>query len=176
MKNSIPRLDYRRLYPAQDDFMNKLIPSLLSIVLFAGCTNQQAGTTADESPMTRSDETVALQEIRGDWSKRIGTKVVVTGKAVNHKIGAYLLTNKGGIYIDLPETHWPNELYFGGDNGETVTVTGTVVERNDLPVFIPNPNEPQIQGIPVSEGTDLEKASKRFVLESVEWNKTKDAE
>ena len=111
-------------------------------------------------------------EITGDWKNHLGQCVTVHGKALNHKLGAYLEGDEYGIYVDLPDTHWPSGLYFGKGDGEQVTVTGTVVERNDVPVFIPNPNKPLVQSVPVPEGTDLEGASKRYVLESVEYQKS----
>ena len=151
--------------------MKKLIASFVLAACLIGC-NQDASPTSNGTPTTNYDKTGNSIEIAGDWEKHIGTKVTVTGKALNRKIGAYVQTRREGIYVDLPQTHWPNDLYFGGDNGETITVTGTVVERNDLPVFAPDPNRLPIQGVPVPQGTNLEDASKRYILESVSWQKT----
>ena len=147
-----------------------VLPCTLALCLM-GCNKPVDHLPHNGASAHNSGETDELIETNGDWAKHIGTKVTVTGKALNHKIGAYVQAEAYGIYVDLPETHWPNELYFGGDDGETITVTRTVAERNDLPVFIQNPDMPPIQGIPVPAGTDLENASKRFILESVDWNK-----
>lgn len=37
--------------------------------------------------------------------------------------------------------------------------------RSDRPVFIPDPSEPIMRGIPMPEGTELEQARKRWVIE-----------
>jgi hypothetical protein len=59
--------------------------------------------------------------------------------------------------------------YLGGEQGKRVRVTGTVIERHNLPVFIPRKDELPVQGIPVPEGTDLHKASRRFLLQDAKW-------
>ena len=145
--------------------------TLLMACVLIGCSQGEGPPT---SPAARQEEAVGRggSEITGDWKNHLGQRVTVHGKALNHKLGAYLEGDEYGIYVDLPDTHWPSELYFGKGDGEQVTVTGTVVERNDVPVFIPNPNKPLVQGVPVPEGTDLEGASKRYVLESVEYQKS----
>jgi len=106
-----------------------------------------------------------------DWKEHLGERVTLTGTAINHKVGAYLAGDGFGISVDLPGTHWPSELYHGGDKSELVRVTGTITEVADLPVFIADSNTPPVQSIPVPEGTDLEQARKRFILKSVEWTR-----
>jgi hypothetical protein len=63
---------------------------------------------------------------------------------------------------------WPDGYYKGGSNGVKVRVTGTVIERHDLPVFV---QEDSIMktGMPVQKGTDLKKASHRFLLSNAKW-------
>lgn len=92
----------------------------------------------------------------------VGLRVTYRGIAQNRKIGAYL--DGPGIYVDLPGTQWPSEVC-----GKPVEAKGTVVERHDLPVFVDDPNKPPVSGIPVPPGTDLHAASRRLVLEQVEW-------
>lgn len=92
----------------------------------------------------------------------VGSRVTWRGVAENHKVGAFL--SGPGIYVDVPDTHWPSEVV-----GKTVEVQGTIVERHDLPVFIADPNEPSIAGILVPPGTDLHEARKRLILEKVVW-------
>ena len=48
-------------------------------------------------------------------------------------------------------------------------ITGTVIERHDLPVFILGKDEQPRAGIPVPEGTDLQQASRRFLIENAKW-------
>ena len=59
---------------------------------------------------------------------------------------------------------WPEDYY-----GKTVDVTGVVIKKYDLPVFIPKEGQPVVTGIPVSEGTDLHEASKRYLLRKATW-------
>ena len=92
-----------------------------------------------------------------------GSRVTWRGVAENHKAGAFLAGR--GVYVDLPGGSWPSEAL-----DKTVEVTGTIVERHDLPVFVADPNEPPVGGIPVPPGTDLHEASKRLILEQVKWN------
>ncbi len=110
------------------------------------------------------------------WTTHIGKKVTLYGKAIDEKSGAALYcVGKAfcpAIYIDGLDT-WPDGLYLGGDAGKSVIVTGTVIERDDLPVFIENKNEPAKQGIPVPPGTDLKKASHRFLLKDAKWEVAK---
>jgi len=68
-----------------------------------------------------------------------------------------------------------NWLRVGGDDGQLVRVTGIVAQCADLPVFIPNPDLEPMQGIPVAEGTDLDEAAKRFILEAVMWERVGNA-
>jgi hypothetical protein len=114
------------------------------LCLVAGCSHADNSAKA---PTTRA---------------AVGSRVTWRGVAENHKVGAFLLGP--GIYVDVPGTHWPSEVV-----GKTVEVQGTIVERHDLPVFIADPNEPPIAGIPAPPGTDLHEASKRFILEQVTW-------
>jgi hypothetical protein len=92
----------------------------------------------------------------------VGTRVTLRGTAENPKAGAFL----GGpeIYVDLPGTQLPPEVI-----GRSVEVTGMVVERHDLPVFIDDPSGPHLAGIPVPPGTNLHEASRRLILENVNW-------
>jgi hypothetical protein len=50
-----------------------------------------------------------------------------------------------------------------------VRVTGTVIERNDLPAFVPRPNEPLMQGIPVASESELPRARHRYLLANASW-------
>ena len=91
------------------------------------------------------------------WNNRC---VLAEGYAQSEKIGELL--DLGGPTVGV---------IFDGDGGwqaplgAWVQVRGTVVQRSDLPVFVPDPNGPIVQGMPVPEGTDLEEARKRWVIE-----------
>lgn len=91
------------------------------------------------------------------WNNRC---VIAEGYAVGMKIGEAL--DLGGQTIGV--------IFDGGGGwqvalGAWVQVRGTVVQRSDLPVFVQDPDEPIMQGISVPEGTDLEQARKRWVIE-----------
>jgi hypothetical protein len=118
---------------------------MLIVALFAvGCSHPGSPPT---SPPTRPMH---------------GSTVTLRGVAENWKVGAFLAGPD--IWVDLPDRHWPSEIV-----GKSVEVKGTMVERHDLPVFINDPNEPPIAGIPVPPGTDLYEASKRLVIEEARW-------
>ncbi len=124
--------------------MRNALALLTVLCLVAGCSH--------------SDKSVTAKTTR----PAVGSRVTWRGVAENHKVGAFL--SGAGIYVDLPNTHWPSEVV-----GKTVEVQGTIVERHDLPVFIADPNEPPVAGIPDPPGTDLHEASKRIILEQVTW-------
>jgi hypothetical protein len=103
------------------------------------------------------------------WESQLGQRVTVEGIAVNAKLGPCLLTSDGKllIWIDGLEA-WPRGLYRGGKDGTRLRVSGTVIRRSDLPVFIEH-DGPQSQGIPMPKGTDLEKAAIRYLLQEATW-------
>lgn len=92
------------------------------------------------------------------WNQRC---VIAQGYAQGQKIGAII--NLGGptlgVIFDDGESQWTVPL------GARVRIEGTVTERADLPVFVQDPNEPIMQGMPVPPGTDLEQARRRWVIE-----------
>lgn len=123
---------------------------LLGLTITVGCRTRVAETHEDPSePMTNFDPSA--------WKGRC---VIAQGYAQGQKIGPLL--NLGGPTIGVvfeDDGDWPVPL------GARVRVEGRVAERADLPVFIPDPNEPIMQGMPVEPGTDLEQARRRFVIE-----------
>nr|MCU0981053.1 hypothetical protein [Pirellulaceae bacterium] len=50
-----------------------------------------------------------------------------------------------------------------------VVVTGTLAERNDLPVFVFDPTQPWGTGLPVPPGYDVEDIRRRHVIVDVKW-------
>jgi hypothetical protein len=111
-----------------------------------------------------------VQAQAGDsWKDQVGKRVTVTGEAHNAKMGTLVVGDGFSIWVDLPSDAWPDGMYHGNNAGELVVVTGTVVQRADVPVLIPKEGEPMRQGVTVPPGTDLEEASKRYILENVSW-------
>ena len=100
--------------------------------------------------------------------KHVGKKIIIIGKSTNEKIGAAVtLSNDKRIYIE-DFNSWPKNYYLGERKSKTVKITGILIERNDLPVFIANDDELK-QGMSVPKGTDLKQASHRFLLKNVSW-------
>jgi len=92
-----------------------------------------------------------------------GQCVEATGYAIGAKIGPQLLTSEGALWLAPKggDTEWQKL-----PSGARVRVRGVVRERSDLPVFI-QPEEGLVsQGMPMPEGTDLDAAARRWVIES----------
>lgn len=99
----------------------------------------------------------------------LGKKVTITGKTVNAKLGALLILEDGSsIWINNLDK-WPTGYYLGEENCKTVTVVGRIIQKKDLPVYIYKEGDPIKSGMPVPEGTDLEKAKRRFLLKNAKW-------
>ncbi len=103
-----------------------------------------------------------------DWSLYLNKKITVKGTAVDAKLGALLLGQGTEIWIDGLDA-WPVGFYLGGRQGKLLHVTGIVIERNDLPVFVPKEGEQPKSGIALSKESDLTKTSKRFLLKDASW-------
>lgn len=134
-----------------------LISTLLAMVSFVGA--ELGG-----KPILKKSPKEAFAE-------QLGKVISLTGTAGNDpKIGAYLQSNEiGCIYIEGLE-NWPKELY-----DKKVTVTGTLIEKHDLPVYIPKNRQDIRSGIAVRKGTDLHEAAHRFLLKDVKWTVVEEA-
>jgi hypothetical protein len=93
---------------------------------------------------------------------RIGQSVALEGIAEARKLGAALRGEGFEVWLDRAD--WPRELV-----GRRVRVTGVLEERHDLPVYIQRPGEPVAAGIAVPEGSDLQHASRRYVIRDATW-------
>jgi hypothetical protein len=60
-------------------------------------------------------------------------------------------------------------IYSGGEQGKRLRVTGTVIRKGDLPVFVQKPGEPPRAGIPVASEEEREKAKWRYLLKDAKW-------
>lgn len=120
-------------------------------------------------PVLASCSAIHSQTRAADVSAvNIGKRIIVEGWAVNRKIGAQLIGTNFNLWIDGLSS-WPEAYYTGGDKGKKVRISGILAEDNGLPIFIPRKDEPVVQGIPAPEGTDLQKASHRYVLRDASW-------
>ena len=108
------------------------------------------------------------------FATQLGKQVTLVGEARSAKLGARLYGKDFDIWIDGLE-RWPDEVYgkqvsvTGVVIGKQVSVTGVVIERYDLPVYVRRPGEPILPMIEVPAGTNLRKASHRYLLKSVKW-------
>ncbi|MCI3937197.1 hypothetical protein MQX03_08290 [Chryseobacterium aahli] len=103
----------------------------------------------------------------------LGKNVTFIGKTVNMKLGAALILENGQrIWMD--EMHsWPDGFYTEKET-KSAKVTGVLIERHDLPVFVPNENDSIMQqGIPAPKDTDLKEASHRYLFTKYKWNEIK---
>lgn len=99
----------------------------------------------------------------------LGQKIVIIGTPVNRKLGAILITEDStSIWIHGKE-NWPKRYYSGKDNRIKLRVTGIIIEKYDLPVYIHKEGDLPKAGIPVPEGTNLKEASHRYLIKNVRW-------
>jgi hypothetical protein len=88
------------------------------------------------------------------------------------KLGAVLVLENGQrIWMDEMSS-WPSG-YYTEKESKSAQVTGVLIERYDLPVFVPSNDSIVQQGIPVPKGTDLKEASHRYLLKDFKWNEIK---
>jgi hypothetical protein len=116
------------------------------------------------SPPSSGEHAIAWPK---DWSAHLGKTVTVEGTAGNAKVGAFVEGKNGMIWIDGLGS-WP-EGYYTADRGKRVRVTGTVIKKDDLPVFVAKPDQPAPQGIPVNSEEERERAKWRYLLKDATW-------
>jgi hypothetical protein len=139
---------------------------LLLLTLFNSSCSILSGKTSNE-PIVYDIQSASLSAL-------VGRKITVVGTSVNLKLGAVvMLTDSSWLWID--DLHrWPEGYYMGVKNAKTLQVTGTLIERNDLPVYIAD-DTTTYEGIPpppraatvVPKGTDLKKARHRYLLKNI---------
>lgn len=99
-----------------------------------------------------------------DWGARRGRCVIVEGYVGGGgKSFPQITTAAWSIGVILDGRG--DDVWTALRHGARARVRGVVGERADLPVFIQKPGELPMQGMPVPEGTDLEKARRRWVIE-----------
>lgn len=103
-----------------------------------------------------------------DWSTHLGESVVLEGVGANAELGALLQEDGLSIWIEGLEA-WPPEFEFAANRGKPIRVSGTVIKKDDLPVFVVRRDEPQRAGIPVQSEKDFQTANWRYLLEDAEW-------
>lgn len=141
-----------------------------------GCAQPRPASTesraATDQPITWPD----------DWSTLLGQRVTIDGWAAEAKLGSMLdedgQLDKGSIWID--GKRWPDGYYGGPDKRKHVRVTGTVIKRDDMPVYLAEKGTwppkvvnggdfPYRAGIPAYSKEELERYKWRFLLENATW-------
>jgi hypothetical protein len=135
----------------------------LLVANFSGCSTHP---TAPSPAVVGKERVIAWPN---DWSEHVGQRVTLEGAAANAKLGALLLGKESEIWIDGLDS-WPEGFYSGGDKGKRLRVTGTVIKKGDLPVFVQKPGEFPSAGIPVKSEQELEKAKWRYLLKDAKWD------
>ncbi len=131
--------------------MKKLI---LALLILSSCS------TPSEESDTSNDR---------DFNLLIGKRTTIEGVASNTKIGALVIINEDtSIWVDELES-WPPEYHADGDNGKIVRVTGTIIERYDLPVQIKRASKPQGPEKPGLIATDTEETTHRYLIKNATW-------
>jgi hypothetical protein len=134
----------------------------LLFAAIAGCSKDSAPGPSD---LPAEDRAMAWPK---DWSEHLGKNVTLEGTAANAKLGALLEGDRGAIWIDGLD-RWPDGFYLGQGKAKHLRVRGTVIKRDDLPVFVQKPGELPKAGIPVQSEGELEKAKSRFLLQNAKW-------
>lgn len=148
--------------PEHCPFTGALGAALVGLALVCACASADPPATPAASAEAELDpiSTVSVDDL--------GKRVKLRGMAIDRMGGAVL--DVGGEHVWIDGLHsWPTGYYEGGDQGTRLVVTGILDQDHGLPVFIEKEGAPAIQGIPVPEGTDLEQASRRFVLRDAKW-------
>lgn len=132
---------------------------MLAVVIASGCAGPERENDAN---MMR---TIAWPS---DWRSFVGKTVTVEGEAIHAKAGAMLAGAGPAIWIDGLDA-WPESCRAArAGHGARVRVTGSVIERADLPVLTGD-GEPASAGIPVPAGADPEQARRRYLLANATW-------
>jgi hypothetical protein len=164
----------------------RMLIQVLAAVTIASCTpsREPSSTTSNAASSPREAKLGRVITVEGSaqdaklgdpssttsnaasppWEAKLGQVITVEGSAQDAKLGALLLTGGSmSIWIDGLDA-WPKEV-----RGKNVQVTGKVIQRSDLPVFVHQEGEPEKGGMPVPPGTDLEKARRRLLLAEAKW-------
>ncbi|EDM25268.1 hypothetical protein LNTAR_24853 [Lentisphaera araneosa HTCC2155] len=151
---------------------------IIMTIVFSSCKEQQTVKTPEKQKeavdnlkevgvsmkMYFNDQTtsdVLLPKEATDISKLdrknldmyLNQKVSFSGTIERWKLGNAISNSTSTIWIE------------GEINFEDIKVTGTLIKKYDLPVFIMEKDMKAVPaGIPVEPGTDLKEASKRYII------------
>lgn len=123
---------------------------------------------ANNKPVNNINSGASLIAWPMNWANYLNKEITIEGTAVDAKLGALLIGDGPDIWIDNLDA-WPSGFYLGGRQGKKLRVTGVVIEKDDLPIFVPKENNLPKGGISVDKENDLEKTRKRFLLKDAKW-------
>lgn len=109
--------------------------------------------------------TVTVMPRHEEWSAYLGRQISIDGTPRNAKLGALLVGEDASVWID-GMSRWPQAVLQGGTE---LCVTGTLVQRRDLPVFVPEEDGVAKAGMPVAVGSGGSDAGLRFLLKDAKW-------
>ena len=140
------------------------IVSLLWVVLVSvgGCTSSQT---------VLARKALAPEYVMAwpaQWPSYLGKRVTLEGTAAEAKLGPLLQGEHGVIWIDGLET-WPARIVSGSGPGKRVRVTGIVIQKDDMPVFVRRSGEPSRAGIGVSTEAERQQEQWRYLLQDAIW-------
>jgi hypothetical protein len=134
---------------------------LISTAALTGCSSS---TPPPPEPMSAAEDPTPYEDTKvAELEAKLGQRVTFEGLAVNMKLGAGLMVGDHVIHMDGMSS-WPEGYYEGRGKEKKVAVTGTLIVRHDLPVFVQEEGAPIMSGMPVPPGTDLHEASRRYLL------------
>jgi hypothetical protein len=136
--------------------------TLLTVSFGAACcpaSKPRSHEPQDPAHQQPPSELTAIPELESRLSQRI----TFEGLAVSTKTGAVLKVGDYILYMDGMDS-WPDGWFAGDGKEQKVIVTGTLVKRYDLPVFIQEEGAPTMSGMPMPPGTDLHDAARRYLL------------
>jgi hypothetical protein len=142
----------------------KQIYGILFLLVLCMCS-------CSSSKTNKNDNSIIIENLKeANLKTLVGKKTTIIGKTVNVKGGAILLVgNEIDIWMDEMDS-WPDGYYNSETEAKTIKVTGILIERNDLPIYIHNEkNSIYQQGIPMPKGTNLKKANHRYLLKNYKW-------
>jgi hypothetical protein len=136
-----------------------------------------------QAPWQRGTQAERLEAWPADWSLYLDKRVTVEGWPAQAKLGPILTADQSAdgswIWMDGKEV-WSSECFIEPGKAKRVRVTGCVIKRDDLPVYIavrgtwpPRAIEggtfPFRDGIAVYSNEEFEQQKWRFLLTDATW-------
>lgn len=159
----------------------KATPLLAVLALcLSACDTRQPDADADPpvapedvaqvgAPSVRPDDDAVRKKYEEHFRRnaeldtKLGQRITVEGGALGHRMGAMVQLDGKAIYL-LGLYQWPAEAL-----GKKVRVTGRLIRKSDLPVYVWGTIHDTKSGIHVPPGVDLVQARRRHLLAEFDW-------